>query len=151
MYLNKYFWQKLIGGISILLTSLLLLIGLTNYQDLFPQLNYANQKSQTKLIKSFPRFSLEGNGDLIEVILQPQMRTVFHYRALTVPQLTPGLVPELYLEIKNSDGTISWEQTPIAKIDYQDKKIYFLFKKEEAGQIKLVKNYTGRYKLVWPD
>ncbi len=158
MQIQKYAFRKTIGGLSIMASVLLLLIGFTQYNQLFSSAKYDFIKSakyaktalQANVAKpeQMEKFKLDGDGEIMLVNETTDGKITRHYRALQSKEFINNYddFPELYLEvIKNNKK--QWVQKDIYKINRDKGLVYFLLKMEKNHQTLFTDIYTGNYKI----
>ncbi len=160
----KYTFKKIIGGISVSITTLLLLIGIIHFNDVLSQTQ--NEFSQSiQYVKTFVsepiskenrqektsttiegNFDLESDGEIIIETKNLKIKRINHYRAIKVPDLKKNysILPKLYLQ-KINNNKAEWKEVQPQKIDREKGIIYFLLKIEQEHQIKNIDSYTGKY------
>ncbi len=158
MQIQKYTFRKTIGGLSITASVLLLLIGFTQYNQLFSSTKYDFIKSakyaktalQVNITKpeQMEKFKLDGDGEIMLINEITDGKTIRHYRAIQSKEFVNNYddFPELYLEvIKNNKR--QWEQKDIYRIDRDKGLVYFLLKMEKNNQTLFTGIYTGNYRI----
>jgi hypothetical protein len=159
MQIKKYTFRKTIGGLSVMTAMLLLLIGISEYDQIFSSAKYdiikssryaktAIQEYQNKPKEEKHTFSLDDDGEIIKINERNDGEVIYHYRAVAVPELINNYedIPELYLQIqKNNKKT--WQKADIYKIDRAKGRLYFLLKLEKNHQMAFTNIYTGEYKV----
>ena len=160
MNTKKYALKKTIGGISIMSSVLLLLIGLTKYDQIFSSTKYDLNRSleyaKTALVKNssssqkklIEKIDLESEGEIVKTTPTVDGELTKHYRAIYVPELVNNYdyLPRLYLEIMDNDS-IKWIEEKVYKVNREKGLVYFLLKSEKNNQIVPNNLYTGNYKI----
>ncbi len=154
--MNEYF-KKYIGGISFMFSILLLLIGITHYQEILinfnndtsASINYIKTKLLTPTKKSPAKkqtFDIGGDGEIIRTFERNDDTLTYHYRALPVPNLKNNYeaFPQLKLEVVEG-GQKKMIPIDIYKIDREKGLIYFLLKISQGHKVALTNLYTGVY------
>ena len=160
MQKQKNIIGRAIGGVSITASVLLLLIGFTQYNQLFSSTKYDLIKSakyaQTAINSAMhkqpnqkqEKFDLDSDGEIIITNETPDGKLTRHYRAIQDEKLTNNYddFPELYLEIIKGNKK-EWAKQDIYKIDRKKGLVYFLLKMEKNHQTLFTNLYTGNYKI----
>ncbi len=158
MQKQKYAFRKTIGGLSVMASVLLLLIGFTQYNQLFSSAKYdfiksakyaktALQGNTTKPTEA-KKFNPDGDGEIILINETPDGKITRHYRAVQSEELIGNYddFPELYVEIIKNNKK-QWVKKDIYKIDREKGLVYFLLKLEKNHQTAFTGIYTGNYKI----
>ncbi len=162
---NEFSFKQYLGGISVSLAVLLLLIGVSSHQEIFTntpaEIAQSFQKISTALIhrnqpspnkndnrQNIYSFNVQRPGDLIETENNNGSIALKHYRALYVPALVNDFeaLPKLEVEVLNK-GKKDWIEIPIYKTDRQNGLVYFLLKTEENGNSEYAQVFTGRARV----
>jgi hypothetical protein len=158
MKIKKYTIRKTIGGLSIMTSMLLLLIGITQYNQIFSSAKYdiirSSQYAKTALqdhnkkLTTTPMFDLSGDGEIMRIAEANDGEVSYHYRAIHIPDLVNNYndFPQLYLEIQKNNEK-KWLETDIYKINRAKGLVYFLLKLEKDHQTIFTNLYTGKYKV----
>ena len=158
MQIQKYAFRKTIGGLSIMASVLLLLIGFTQYDQLFSSAKYDFARSaeyaktalqvNTAKPKSMGKFKMDGDGEIIITKENSDGAITAHYRALYSEELVNNYedFPELYVEVVKNNKK-QWIKKDIYKIDREKGLVYFLLKLEKNHQTAFTDIYTGNYKI----
>lgn len=156
--MNEYF-KKYTGGIALMLSVLFLLIGAVHYDSILTSFNTDIAKSsrfiktslfQNNSSKGIEKrvFSIEGNGEMIQTIIDNNNYSAYHYRALLVPELKGDYnsTPKLTIETIDKDVK-KMSVVNIYKIDREKGIIYFLLKIEKNQELIMSNTYTGAYEV----
>lgn len=158
MKIKKYTIKKTIGGLSIMASMLLLLIGVTQYNQIFSSARYDIIKSSqyaktaikghSKKPETTTTFNLDDDGEIMKIADTNEGEITYHYRAIHVPELVDNYddFPQLFLETQKNNQK-QWLETDIYKINRNKGLIYFLLKLEKNHQTVFTNNYTGKYKV----
>jgi len=160
MKIKNYTFRKALGGISITTSILLLLIGLTNYEQIFSSTKYdlikSSEYAKTAIQQASKKhkqttdtlINLDDEGDIIKIYSTPEGELIKHYRAVHIPELVNNYedLPHLYLETIKGNDTF-WKEVDIYKVDREKGLIYFLLKVERDHLTLPTGLYTGRYKV----
>lgn len=159
MQIQKYTFRKTIGGLSIMTSVLLLLIGFTQYDQLFSSAKYdftrsakyaktALQTNTALPSKQLEKFKIDGDGEIMITKENSDGVITAHYRALYSEELVNNYedFPELYVEVVKNNKK-QWVKKDIYKIDREKGLVYFLLKLEKNHQIAFTDIYTGNYKI----
>ncbi len=159
--MGEYF-KKYTGGLAFMFSVLFLLIGLTKYEQIFSstkkdavdgikyvQTTLYPKKSSPAIpnpIINAKTFSLKDNGEIMKVESINDEKKIYHYRAISVPELINNYeyLPILKLEILNNKNT-KFINTSVYKIDRKEGFIFFLLKTEIDNKLFLQNPYTGKY------
>lgn len=91
-------------------------------------------------------FDLKSDGDIIQQI---DTATSYHYRAISADKLkNDNANPVLKLEIIDG-GNKKWDQVKWNWLDTKNGSLFFHFKTTKNGQTEMLKNYTGKYQLIF--
>lgn len=158
MQIQKYAFRKTIGGLSIMASVLLLLIGFTQYDQLFSSAKYDFARSaeyaktalqaNTAKPKPIKKFKMDGDGEIMITKENSDGVITAHYRALYSKELVNNYddFPELYVEVVKNNKK-QWVKKDIYKIDREKGLVYFLLKLEKNHQVAFTDIYTGNYKI----
>jgi hypothetical protein len=158
MKIKKYTIRKTIGGLSIMTSMLLLLIGVTQYNQIFSSAKYdiikSSQYAKTALQDHSKKpekptiFDLNDDGEIMKIARTDDGEVSYHYRAIYIPDLVNNYndFPQLYLETKKNNEK-KWLETDIYKINRAKGLVYFLLKLEKDHQTIFTNLYTGKYKV----
>ena len=141
MQKQKNIIGKAIGGASVMASVLLLLIGFTQYNQVFSSTKYDLIKSakyaQTAINSAIHKqpnqkqkeFDLDGDGEIIITNETPDGKLTRHYRVIQDKKLVNNYddFPELYLEIIKGNKK-EWVKKDIYKINRKKGLVYFLLK-----------------------
>jgi hypothetical protein len=158
-FMGEYF-KKYTGGLALMFSVLLLLIGVTKYDQLLTEFKYdtldsieyvktAISQNQKSVPLGRVKFNIDDNGEIMRTTEIKDGTLTYHYRVLPVPQLEGNYeaFPKLELEIIDGDQKEMME-TEIYKIDREKGLIYFLLKVEKNRQVALTNIYTGDYDVT---
>jgi len=151
--------KKTIGGMLIMLTSFLLLVGIS-YTGNNLSLNsgkwaqtslLGNQQANTAPIDQTVtgKFSLEDLPDLSEQKNIDGRLVWVDYRVLSAPELkNKRNKPILYVEIIH-DNQLFWQLVDDLKYDFKRGLVYFPYQIDDNNSTTFLYNYTGRYRLLF--
>jgi len=157
--MGEYF-KKYTGGLALMFSVLLLLVGITKYKQIFSEFqnDTSNSIQYVKTAISFnqkpasqkvTKFNFENEGEIMKISETNNGSLTYHYRALSVPTLQNNYeaFPQLKLEVLHN-GEKKMLLTNIYKIDRDKGLIYFLLKVEKNHQTTLTDTYTGIYDVT---
>lgn len=156
---------KLLAGITMMLSTFLLLVVATEHKTVTDEIKYAfngnGDIAQTSIIHQTGRvatpprniiegfFAIDREGDIKNEVEKNGIETVEHYRAIQSDTIRDtDKNPTLKLQVFDKEQK-KWVVTEIIRIDKENGTVYFLLKTEESNDIVPNDYYTGTYQLIF--
>ncbi len=155
---------KFFAGITVMLSTFLLLIIISEYKSFNSGVQYALNPAgsfKTTVVQQTGRaatppqniiegfFDVEREGDIKNQTEENGNVIVRHYRAIHSDRIKEsGDYPTLKLQVFNNEQK-GWAVTKITKVSQTDGTVYFLLKTEKSDDIIPNDYYTGTYQLIF--
>ena len=155
---------KFVAGITIMLSTFLLLLNISKYQIFAQDIKYALSPKEfsveTSLLQQTARvtppqniiegfFDVDRDGDIQDQQDKDGQKIVKHYRAIQSDQIKDSQKDPI-LKLQVYDNQLKkWITTEITKVDKDDGTVYFLLKTESEDDIEPNDYYTGTYQLIF--